>query len=142
MRILILVIAFILGACSRYDELREVAAYNDAANKTFPQNYRSEILTLLRTYLNDPTQVRDAFISDPAIMTIDGAGRYAVCVRYNAKKSNGQYASSKDGLMTFRDGRLDRILDPSRNPGDAREIRQQCKDIAMKPFPELEHLSR
>src|SRR5262249_33386874 len=78
MRGLILVLAVMLAGCSRYEAYREAIARNEAANTPYPPNYRSEILTLLRPYLNDPTQVRDAYISDPVIKTIDGAGRYAV----------------------------------------------------------------
>lgn len=131
-----------LAACSNYDAWRENAARNEAANTVYPENYKADVLSLMRTYLNDPTQIRDASISDPMLKTIDGASRYAVCVRYNAKKGGGQYAGSRDGLVTFRQGRLDRVFDPARDPRDAREIREQCKDTAMKPFVELERLSR
>lgn len=136
------VIALMLCACSNIEAMHEYAARNEAANTVFPQNYKADILSLMRAYLNDPTQIRDASISDPTIKTIHGGRRYAVCLRYNAKKSGGQYAGSKESLVTFREGRLDQILDPAREPRDAREIRDQCKDVAMKPFAELERLSR
>ncbi len=46
----------------------------------------------MRTYLNDPTGVRDAYVSEPAQRTLDGVNRYFSCVRYTAKKTGGQYA--------------------------------------------------
>jgi hypothetical protein len=55
------------------------------------------------------------------------------CVRYNAKSSDGQYSGSKDSVVTFRSGRLDRIID---------NAREQCKDAAYVRFPELERMSR
>ena len=82
----------------------------------------------MRTYLNDPTGVRDALISEPALRTLESADRYAVCLRYTARN-----AASKDSLVLFRDGRLDRIIDTAR---------ETCKDAAYQPFPELERLSR
>lgn len=136
MRNLMLALLLTLGACSNYSAWREAVGSSERANTTYPQNYKTEIIALLRTYLNDPSQVRDAFISEPAIKTVDGGDRYAVCVRYNAKKSGGQYAGNKENVMTFREGRLDRIIDT------AREAREQCKDAAYKPFAELERLSR
>ena len=104
------------------------------ANTTPPApTYKADIVALMRTYLNDPTGVRDAFISEPALRTLENASRYTVCLRYTARKGGGQYAPSKDNLVVFRDGRLDRVVD------SAREI---CKDAAYQPFRELEHLSR
>ncbi len=77
-----------------------------------PANYRSELLAYLRTYLNDPTGVRDAYITEPMLRPVPGAGtqRYAVCVRYNAKNSVGKYEGSKDRYVAFLAGRLDTIL--------------------------------
>ena len=91
-------------------------------------NYKAEIIAFMRTYLNDPVGVRDAFISEPALRSLEGADRYAVCLRYTPRN-----ASSKDSLVLFRDGRLDRIIDAAR---------ETCKDAAYQPFPELQRLSR
>ena len=40
---------------------------------------------------------------------------------------------SKDSLVLFRDGRLDRVIDTAR---------ETCKDAAYQPFRDLERLSR
>jgi hypothetical protein len=95
--------------------------------------YKADIVALMRTYLNDPTGVRDAFVSEPTLRTLENVDRYTVCLRYTARKGGGQYAASKDSLVLFRDGRLDRIID---------NAREACKDAAYRPFPELERLSR
>ena len=108
------------------------------ANTTPPISYRTDIVAFMRTYLNDPTGVRDAFVSEPALRTFESLDRYSVCIRYNARKSNNQYAGSKDSLVLFRDGRLDRLVELDRFPG-GRDI---CKDAAYQPFPELQHLER
>jgi hypothetical protein len=142
MRCMVLSVAIVLGACSNIEGMREAAARSEQENTVYPQNYKAEVLSFMRTYLNDPTLVRDAHISDPIIKTADSANRYIVCLRYNAKKSGGQYAGSKDNIVTFRQGRLDRIIDSARDPREARESREVCKDVAMKPFIELERLTR
>ncbi len=103
------------------------------ANTTPPVSYKADILAFMRTYLNDPRGVREAFVTEPAMRTLENADRYTACLRYTARKPDGQYAPSKDSLVLFRDGRLDRIVD------NAREI---CKDAAYQPFRELEQMSR
>jgi hypothetical protein len=142
---LISAVTLLLSACGQYNAMREYQASNERANTTPPQNYRAEIVAFMRTYLNDPTQVRDAFISEPVIKPIDGAERYIVCIRYNAKRTDGKYAGSKDNIITFRDGRFNRIIDPvreTRESRETREAREQCKDVPMRPFVELQQLTR
>ena len=133
MRWLMLVVPLALASCSSgWVSERELSAQ---MHSVYPQNYRTEIVALMRSYLNDPTGVRDAFVSEPSQRTIDGASRYAACVRYNAKKGGGQYAGSRDSMVLFRGGRLDRIVD--------NEIaRTQCRAASYVPFPELQQMSR
>jgi len=105
------------------------------ANTTPPgPNYKAEVVAFMRTYLNDPTGVKDAFISEPALRPLENVDRYTVCLRYTAHKGTGQpYAPSKDSLVLFREGRLDRIIDTAK---------EACKDAAYQPFHELEQLKR
>jgi hypothetical protein len=138
---LAIAVALALAACGQIALWREAVERTEEANTIYPQNYRSDILSFMRSYLNDPTQIRGAFVSEPEIKTVDGLRRYAVCIRYNARKSGGQYAGSRDNIVLFRQGRLDRIVDAARDPREAREIREHCKDAELKPFPELERLS-
>ena len=124
-------LALVLAGCSSDWMLAQQRA--EQANTTPPVNYRDDIVAFMRIYLNDPTGVRDAFVSEPALRTLDSVNRYTVCLRYNARHSNGKYAGSKDSLVLFRVGRLDRIVDDARG---------QCKNAAYQPFHALERLSR
>ena len=133
---LVPVLALWLAGCTpRLDAYREAVHSEEEAQGVRPVNYKAEILALMRTYLNDPTNVRSAFVTEPAMRTLEGISRYTVCLRYNARKTGGQYAGSKDSLVLFRQGRLDRIIDNER-------VREQCRDAAYVPFPELERLTR
>jgi hypothetical protein len=133
-------IALMLGGCSTTytgptDAERE-AAWN-AANVP-PANYKSDVLAYMRTYLNDPTHVREAAISPPVEKVVAGTPgqRYVSCVRYNARRSDGKYGGEKTGVVMYANGRLDRFFDA---PLLAKET---CKDAAYQPFPELESLTR
>jgi hypothetical protein len=118
------------GCNSEWQQNRDLVTRQ---NTTPPISYRSDIIAFMQTYLNDPTLIRDAAVSEPALKDFDNASRYVVCVRYNVRKGNGQYAGAKDSLVLFRNGRLDRMVDNGR---------EACKDAAYQPFPELEKLTR
>ena len=98
-----------------------------------PSNYKAEILAYLRTYLNDPTGIRDAFITEPTLKQLPGTQRYASCLRFNAKNSTGKYEGSKDRFVAFLSGRLDTMVNAR---GD------QCAGANWQPFPELQALKR
>ena len=113
----------------------ELKARWDAEN-VYPQRYRQDLLAFLRTYLNDPSQVRGAAVSQPQLKYVGPGDRYVACVRYNSRNTDGKYLGSKDGAAVFVAGKLDRFLD---TPRDVREL---CKEVAYAPFPELEKLTR
>lgn len=136
MRGFVLVLTLVLGGCAGMESMSDQRRFEGEINVA-PVSYKADILAAMRTYLNDPSNVRDAYVSEPALKGIEGGTRYLSCVRYNAKKVGGQYAGSKDSIITFRAGRLDRIID---SPVPA--VREQCKDAAYVRFPELEQLSR
>ncbi len=129
----ILGIAVTLAGCN--SEWLSARDRSITANTTPPgPNYKAEVVAFMRTYLNDPTGVKDAFISEPALRPLENVDRYTVCLRYTAHKGYGQpYAPSKDSLVLFREGRLDRIIDAAK---------EACKDAAYQPFHELEQLKR
>jgi hypothetical protein len=121
--------ALAVSACGGvHNQPRERAEPNIA-----PVNYKSEIQAFLRTYLNDPTNIRSAFISEPALMRIGGVERYVSCLKFNARKSGGEYEGSKERLVLFLAGRLDTMLMAKPD---------QCAKAAYQPFPEIERLSR
>jgi hypothetical protein len=103
-----------------------------------PVDYKRDILAFMRSYLNNPTQVKDGAVSAPARKTIPGdpGERIVSCVKYNAKKSDGAYAGIKTGIVVYGSGKLDRFVD---TPKVAQTV---CKDAAFEPFPELGRLTR
>ncbi|MGZ3410659.1 MAG: hypothetical protein ACXWJW_09025 [Xanthobacteraceae bacterium] len=118
------------GSRSQYEQERE------ASLNVFPTNYKPELLAYFHVYLNDPTGVRDAAISDPVIKPVGPRDRYIVCVRFNAKRLSGEYAGVKNGIALFRNGRFDQFTE------QPRETKDVCGQAEYKPFPELEKLTR
>jgi hypothetical protein len=97
----------------------------------FPSDYKNEILNTMTNSLDDPTNVRGAFISDPMLRSTGKEQRYTVCVRSNSRSGNKQYTGSTDRLAIFFGGHLNQLIDATK---------EQCGNAAYKPFPELENL--
>lgn len=114
----------------------------------YPGNYKSDLLAALHSYVADPTNIRDAYVTDPAIKPVGQRKRYVVCVRFNAKNSDGRYVGSKDVLAIFLAGRFDQFLDQTNqnNQADssnqANPVKEECGQADYKRFPELEVLTR
>jgi hypothetical protein len=122
-----------LAACSSVEkDYSGPETQGGASVNIFPEKYRAEILAYQRSYLNDPTGVRSAAISQPAVRKVGSVERYVVCVRFNAKQPSGGYAGVREHMAIFLAGKLDQM-------GVTREL---CKDAAYEPFPELERLTR
>ena len=100
---------------------------------TIPTNYKQEILDVLERSIADPTNVRDAFISDPALTPVGKDQRYTACVRFNARDASHRYIGSTDRIAYFYGGHLNQLVEASK---------EQCGNAAYKPFPELEKLCR
>src|SRR5690349_20327420 len=81
------------------------------SENVFPQAYKQDLLAYLRTYLNDPSHVRGAAVSQPQLKYIGPGDRYVACVRYNARNTDGKYQGSKDGAAVYVAGKLDRFFD-------------------------------
>jgi len=105
------------------------------AQNVLPQDYKSDLMAFLRTYLNDPSHIRGASVSQPQLKTVGPGERYTACVRYNARV-DGKYAGAKEGAAIYVSGKLDHFLD------GPKEVREFCKDAVYAPFPELETLTR
>ena len=122
-----------LAACSSVEkDYSGPETQGGASVNIFPEKYRAEILAYQRSYLNDPTGVRSAAISQPAVRKVGSVERYVVCVRFNAKQPSGGYAGVREHMAIFLAGKLDQM-------GVTREL---CKDAAYEPFPEMERLTR
>jgi hypothetical protein len=125
-----------LGACATSDDEAKVARWE--AGNIYPANYRAEILAYLRTYLNDPTNVRDAAVSEPALRPVGAGNRYVVCLRFGFKRPSGTYAGNREHLASFVSGKLDRFVEVRGEQTRG----EQCNGAAYAPFPEAERLTR
>jgi hypothetical protein len=136
MRFLVLAILLVLVGCSSDlgPSRAELQARWEAQN-IFPQRYKQDLLAFLRTYLNDPSHIRNAGVSQPERKTVGRGERYVACVRYNARKSDGKYAGVQTGAAVYVSGKLDRFL-------DGKQAKPYCGEASFAPFPELERLSR
>jgi hypothetical protein len=105
----------------------------DSNSNIYPANYKSDILAAMHAYLNDPTGIRDASISQPMLKPIANGTRYVVCLRFNGKQDNGMYAGDKLIAAEFSEGRFDDFVDQT-------AAAKPCGGVVMEPFPELEQL--
>ena len=96
-----------------------------------PVNYKQDIIDTLRQTLDDPTNVRDAAVSEPTLMQIGREQRFASCVRANSRDTARQYTGVKVRIAVFFAGRLNQLVEAGKD---------QCVNAAYKPFPELEKL--
>jgi len=103
------------------------------SEQPFPNNYRTEILSFMRTYLNNPVGVHDAAMAEPVQRTVGGRQRYVSCLRYSSRELDGTYGGGGDRAIVYVDGRLDRIIEKGADI---------CAGAAYAPFPELEKMTR
>lgn len=135
-RAAIVLLPLLLSACfSTGEESKSISFTDDRgySNQPYPNNFRSEILAFMRTYLNNPAGVREAMMAEPAQRTIGGRLRYVTCLRYAARESDGRYGEPRERAVVYVDARLDRLME---NPGEA------CAGATYAAFPELEKLTR
>jgi hypothetical protein len=129
-------LALSLGACAGQ---HQSGAYGSTEEiNVFPTNYKTDIQAAMHVYLNDPTDIRDAMISEPVLKpaTVAIPGRYVACLRFNAKRTATVYAGMKEIAAVFLAGRFDQFID---SPKEEQEL---CANAAYTPFPELQTLSR
>ena len=96
-----------------------------------PTNYRQEIVDTLLKTLDDPTNIREAVISEPELRVAGQSQRYTVCVRFNARDISKRYTGPQDRIAYFFAGHLNQLVEATP---------EQCGRAAYKPFPELEKL--
>ncbi len=131
----ILLLPIVLAACAGSDESGGISYTDDrgAANQPYPNNYRTELLAFMKTYLNDPRGVHDAAMAEPVQRTIGGRLRYISCLRFTPRESDGSYHELRERAVLYVDGRLDRMVE---NASEA------CAGAVYAPFPELEKMTR
>ena len=133
----IVAIAFLLGACA-HQHPQSGAYGSEAEINAAPANYKSDIAAAMRAYLNDPSGIRDASVSEPVLKPASTSipERYVACLRFNAKKSATVYAGAKEIAAVFLAGRFDQFVD------SPKEEQALCANATYAPFPELEKLPR
>jgi len=102
---------------------------DSADPNVFPTDYNRQILLTLTQTLVDPTNIKDAGITDPFLRPAGKEQRYVVCVRLNARDASRLYTGVKERIAYFYGGNLNQFVDASQG---------QCANAAYKPWPELE----
>src|SRR5438552_18923952 len=130
-----LMLPIALAACAGSDDGRSITYTDDrgVSNQPYPNNYKTETLSFMRTYLNNPVGVHDAAMADPVQRVVGGRLRYVTCLRFTPRESDGSYRELRERAVLFVDRRLDRLVE------DASEI---CAGAVYVPFPELGKLTR
>ncbi len=128
---LLLGLALLIGGCGHHGLDAGGAGSDDDGVNAYPKNYKSDILAAMHAYLNDPTDIHDAAITDPALKTVGNNTRYVTCLKFNAKKNAKEYAGVKEVAALFLAGRFDQFVDI---PKDL------CTGVTYAPFPELQKL--
>jgi hypothetical protein len=125
-------VMLLLGACGHHHGLdTDSTGGDDGGVNAYPTNYKAETLAAMHAYLNDPTDIRDAAISDPALKSAGNSTRYVVCLKFNAKKNASEYAGVKEIAAVFLAGRFDQFVET---------VKDQCAGVTYAPFPELQKL--
>jgi len=123
-------VMLLLGGCGQHRHLDTDNSGASGINE-YPANYKSEIVSAMHAYLNDPTGIRDAAVSEPALKPSGDVTRYVACVKFNPKKNAKEYAGVKEVAALFLAGRFDQFVETPR---------EQCAGAAYTPFPELQRL--
>jgi hypothetical protein len=134
-RAAILLLPIVLAACAGSEDGRSITYTDDrgVANQPYPNNYRSELLAFMKTYLNDPRGVHDAVMAEPVQRTVGGRLRYVTCLRFTPRESDGSYRDPRERAVLYVDGRLDRVVE---------NAAETCAGATYGPFPELEKMTR
>jgi len=122
--ILLVVLGAALAGCSGSKNSLDTVDPN-----VFPTDYRKQILLTLTKTLDDPTNIKDAGITDPVLRAAGKEQRYTVCVRLNSRNASHLYTGVKERIAYFYGGSLNQLVDADQG---------QCANAAYKPWPELE----
>jgi hypothetical protein len=125
---LVAAVAVTLASCGSNDYLGKP---KQADPNILPADYKNEIILNLKTTLIDPTNVRDAYITEPFLAQGSRDSRYVVCIRSNSRGYQREYLGSKDRIAYFYAGHLNQLIDAKP---------EQCAKADYKPFPELQKL--
>ncbi|UWU80238.1 hypothetical protein N2603_17730 [Bradyrhizobium huanghuaihaiense] len=132
---LVLALPLVLAACFGRDGDRPSLMDGTQAGgpQPFPDNFRSDTLALMRTYLNNPVGVREASMAEPVQRPVGGRQFYVSCLRFNPRETDGSYKGVRERAVIFVNGRADRVVD---------KAGELCAGAVYAPFPELEKMAR
>ena len=122
---LLISLMVVLGACGH-----DLVPVGEEIN-VYPTNYKSDILAAMHTYLNNPTGIRDAAISEPTLKSSGTVNRYVARLRFTPKKNASEYGGTREIAAVFMGGRLDRFVDLPKT---------ECTGVTYAAFPELQKL--
>ena len=83
----------------------------------FPDNFRGDMLALMRSYLNNPVGVRDASMAEPAQREVGGRQFYVSCLHFTPRETDGTYKVMRERAVIFVNGRADRVIFSSSGKG-------------------------
>ncbi|WP_441236909.1 hypothetical protein [Bradyrhizobium sp. 930_D9_N1_4] len=133
---MILVLPLALAACFGSDGDRPSLLGGSQAGgpQPFPDNFRSDTLALMRSYLNNPVGVREASMAEPVQREVGGRQFYVSCLRFTPRETDGSYrGGARERAVVFVNGRADRVVD---------RASELCAGAVYAPFPELEKMTR
>jgi hypothetical protein len=132
---LILALPLALAACFGSDGDRPTLMDGTQAGgpQPFPDNFRSDTLALMRSYLNNPVGVRDASMAEPLQREVGGRQFYVSCLHFTPRETDGTYKAMRERAVIFVNGRGDRVVD---------RAGELCAGAVYVPFPELEKMTR
>jgi len=117
--VLIMLLAAVAG-CSDFEFWGKPEKAVDPT--AYPENYKKDVLTYVRTHPRELLNAREASISTPALKQFGTQSRYFACLRVNGPDWR------KEKMLVFYSGEINQLIDAE---GD------QCSAVAYQPFPEL-----
>lgn len=130
----ILALPLALAGCLGSDSDRPSLIGTQAGGpQPFPDNFRSDTLALMRTYLNNPVGVREASMAEPVQREVGGRQFYVSCLHFTPRETDGSYKAMRERAVVFVNGRADRVVD---------RTSELCAGAVYQPFPELEKMVR
>jgi len=123
-------LAWALSGCSSFS-LTKAPDPPPIDPSLFPAKYRTDVAAFMRTYLNNPTKVKDAYIAQPVLRPVDGVPHYVTCVRYNPRDSANRYEGEQTNFVMFLGGRITQFL-----PG----VPETCTGLSYQRYPEIESM--
>jgi hypothetical protein len=119
--ILAILAAASTAACASMNPWREPDKVDP---NLFPADYKADVIRLVRKSVDNPKDVRDAFVSDPALKPFASDSRYVVCVRFN----DGHQVAPQEKMAVYFGGNPTQFIDATPD---------KCPASSYKPFPEV-----